>query len=117
VCGASQRRASTDGGPSDPGLGDAPDDPGGGQQLPSLGYSFYQMMATRGWECEDLSRSGAVREILEEMGGRLDPAEPGQVAPVLRGSPFVVQMTRATRCVERETSEVCDDANDDSTIA
>ena len=106
MCGASQRRASPDGGPSD--LGDAPDDPGGGQQLPSLGYSFYQMMATRGWECEDLSRSGAVCEILEEMEGRLDPAEPGQVALVLRGSPFVVQMTRAPRSVERmrETSEV-----------
>ena len=66
------------------------------------------MMATRGWECEDLSRSGAVCEILEEMEGRLDPAEPGQVALVLRGSPFVVQMTRAPRSVERmrETSEV-----------
>ena len=89
MCGASQRRASPDGGPSDPGLGGAPDDLGGGQQLPSLGYSFYQMMATRGWECEDLSRSGAVCEILEELEGRLDPAEPGQVAPVLRGSPLL----------------------------
>jgi hypothetical protein len=82
------RRASPDGGPDQADTGNAPDS----EELPSLGYSFYQRMRRLGWRCTDFSDSPLVSELLAVMQGRVDRDSPEAGAPT--GRPVIVQMVR-----------------------
>ena len=79
---------SPDGGPDQAHTGDAPDS----EDLPSLGYSFYERMRRLGWRCQDLSYSVAVSDLLAELQERVERDSP--LAGVLRGCPDVVKMVR-----------------------
>ena len=85
-----RRRASPDGGPDQADTGKAPDS----DELPSLGYSFYQRMRRLGWRCTDISDSRVVSEFLAEMQRRVD--RDSLEASALSGRPVVVQMVRGS---------------------